>query len=85
MSFTKREWTLGLSPHLPWGFVPQPGVLWSCPPTLLWMALPTRPGAGGFFSVAWATCLSTLPRPLKRQYLPARCYVELHSPTCDSF
>lgn len=37
MSFTKREQTLGLSPRLPWSFVPQPGVL--SPPTLLWMAL----------------------------------------------
>lgn len=37
MSFTEREQTLGLSPHLPWSFVPQPGLL--SPPTLPWMAL----------------------------------------------
>lgn len=59
MSSAKRDQTLGLSPHPPWGFVPQPGVLWACPPTPPWMALPTQPGQ---------VASSLWPRPPACQY-----------------
>lgn len=75
MSFTKREQTLELSP-------PALGH----PPTARGSlvlssysavdSLATRPWVGGFFSQAWATCLPTLPGPLKRWFLPVHCYVE---------